>query len=305
MMAAAASGQHRGGTKIIVNNLPRNFDDDQLLSMFSHFGSVMHAVVCMDKSTGNSLGYGFVDFARAIDAAKAIEDTNGLQLGKFKLRVAYPEPVDDSIKKATKVLVKQLPNKYDEDKIQELCSQFGKVVKVRLLRNSVTNRSNCFAIVHASTMDDAQKMVQGLNNFRPEGAKRDLKVTIDTRIVGHHSGGGGPYSNPPGAVRGRGSVPHLSQNFVSAGRGHVVHDSGPASVFVYNIGELISEYELYNVFAHFGGLMKIDIVRDKGTQMCKGYAFLTFENKKSAENAIRHGDGMMFRGRQLQVKFKR
>lgn len=299
-MAMAAGGSVQRGSKLMVTSLPNYFTEEELKSMFSTFGEVHFVRVCRNKTTNASLGYGFVEYVKPADAAKAIEQVDGLQLGNKKMKVSYPQPVGDDVKNATKVFVRRLPNRYDEENMKELFGKYGKVVKARLIRDSVTNKSKTVGYVFFERWNDAQRAVTELNGFQPEGAQNKLQVLIQENELAPSSRPASaqvrPYSNP----RPRQQPDTRFQQIPS----HVTNTKGCSNVFLYNIGEFATEQEIYNLFAQFGGLLKIDIVRDPTTKMCKGYAFLTFETRASAENAIFTMDGMMYRGRLLQVRYK-
>lgn len=287
------------GNKVMVFNLPSTFNDEELRSMFSHFGEIQFVRLFRNKTTNNSLGYGSVEFVKRADAQKAIEEVDGLQLGNKKLKVSYPEPVTEEVKNATKVQVRKLPPRFIEDNVKELFGKYGKIVKIRLLRDSVTNKSRCMAFVFFERPGDAHTAVRNLNGFQPESGKNPLDVKIiETEHAprpAHHAQVG-PYSQARPITQSHGRYEQIPS--------YVTANKGCTSVFVYNVGELVTEHELYNIFSQFGGLAKIDIARDPRSNMCKGYAFLTFDNRASAENAIFTIDGMMYRGRQLQVRYK-
>ncbi len=59
--------------KLYVGNLPYQTTTDDLRTHFSQAGTVVDAVVIMDKSTGRSKGFGFIEFEKEEEAAKAIE----------------------------------------------------------------------------------------------------------------------------------------------------------------------------------------------------------------------------------------
>ena len=59
--------------QIYVGNLPLEFTDAELKSMFEPFGSVVAATVGRDKKTGTSEGYGFVEMRVKSEARAAIE----------------------------------------------------------------------------------------------------------------------------------------------------------------------------------------------------------------------------------------
>lgn len=59
--------------KIFVGSLPWSINNDSLKQLFAEFGEITEAVVITDRDTGRSKGFGFVTFAKAEDAQKALE----------------------------------------------------------------------------------------------------------------------------------------------------------------------------------------------------------------------------------------
>jgi RNA recognition motif-containing protein len=72
---------------LFVAGLPYDLDDDELMEIFEKFGEVNSAKVAMDKETGKSRGFGFVDMKNEADAKDAIENLNDISLGKKPLVV--------------------------------------------------------------------------------------------------------------------------------------------------------------------------------------------------------------------------
>ena len=73
--------------KLFVAGLPYDFDDAELMEFFEKFGKVNSAKVAIDKQTGKSRGFAFVDMANEEEAKEAIESLNGLELGRGKTMV--------------------------------------------------------------------------------------------------------------------------------------------------------------------------------------------------------------------------
>jgi cold-inducible RNA-binding protein len=73
--------------KLFVAGLPYDFDDAELMEFFEKFGKVNSAKVAIDKETGKSRGFAFVDMANEEEAKEAIEGLNGLELGRGKTMV--------------------------------------------------------------------------------------------------------------------------------------------------------------------------------------------------------------------------
>ena len=77
--------------KIFVAGLPYDLDDAELEEIFEKFGTVASAKVAMDKETGKSKGFAFVDMPNSIEAKDAIESMNDISLGKKPLVVKEAE----------------------------------------------------------------------------------------------------------------------------------------------------------------------------------------------------------------------
>lgn len=77
--------------KIFVAGLPYDLDDAELEEIFEKFGTITSARVAMDKETGKSKGFGFVDMPDAAEAKDAIESLNDMSLGKKPLVVKQAE----------------------------------------------------------------------------------------------------------------------------------------------------------------------------------------------------------------------
>jgi cold-inducible RNA-binding protein len=76
---------------IFVIGLPYDLDDAELEEIFEKFGKVNSAKVAMDRETGKSRGFGFVDMPNADEAKDAIENLNDISLGKKPLIVKEAE----------------------------------------------------------------------------------------------------------------------------------------------------------------------------------------------------------------------
>ena len=77
--------------KILVRNLSRETTEAELLALFKEYGAVQYCKVMLDKETGKSKGFGFVEMPRAGDAKAAIKELNGLDIGGSKIRVKKAE----------------------------------------------------------------------------------------------------------------------------------------------------------------------------------------------------------------------
>jgi cold-inducible RNA-binding protein len=73
--------------KLFVGNLDFSTTDHQLREAFSAFGGVLDATVIIDRMTGQSRGFGFVEMQNDTDADRAINEMNGAALGNRNINV--------------------------------------------------------------------------------------------------------------------------------------------------------------------------------------------------------------------------
>lgn len=81
-------------TKLYVGGLPYSTTQDELQEAFAKAGAVVSASIIMDKMTGRSRGFGFVEMSSDDDAQKAIEMWNGQDFGGRKLTVNEAKPLE-------------------------------------------------------------------------------------------------------------------------------------------------------------------------------------------------------------------
>jgi len=80
--------------KLYVGNLPYSTTSEDLQQAFSQAGSVVEAVVMMDKMTGRSRGFGFVTMASQEEANAAVEQFNGKDLSGRVIVVNEARPME-------------------------------------------------------------------------------------------------------------------------------------------------------------------------------------------------------------------
>lgn len=80
-------------TKLFVGSLPWAVDDQQLEDLFKDFGTISSAKVIMDRETGRSKGFGFVEFEDDDAAKAAIDKLNGSSLSGRSIIVNEARPL--------------------------------------------------------------------------------------------------------------------------------------------------------------------------------------------------------------------
>lgn len=146
--------------------MDKAIDHKALHDTFSSFGNILSCKVATDSS-GQSKGYGFVQYDSDEAAQKAIEKLNGMLLndkqvyvGPF-LRKQEREMASDKAK-FTNVFVKNLSESTTEEDLKNIFVQFGPITSAVVMRDA-DGTSRCFGFVNFESADDAAQSVESLN----------------------------------------------------------------------------------------------------------------------------------------------
>jgi cold-inducible RNA-binding protein len=83
-------------SKLYVGNLSYSTTEDDLRTLFSQAGSVTSVAIIMDRDTGRSKGFAFVEMGNKAEAQKAISTLNGFSLKDRELKVSIARPREES-----------------------------------------------------------------------------------------------------------------------------------------------------------------------------------------------------------------
>ncbi|XP_036274900.1 polyadenylate-binding protein 1-like isoform X2 [Pipistrellus kuhlii] len=162
-----------GVGNIFIKNLEESIDNKALYDTFSIFGNILSCkVVCDDHG---SRGFGFVHFETREAAQQAISTMNGMLLNnrkvfvsQFKSRQEREAELGVRAKEFTNVYVKNLKTDIDEQGLEELFSQFGKTLSVKVMRDD-SGQSRGFGFVNFEKHEEAQKAVMDMNGKEVRG----------------------------------------------------------------------------------------------------------------------------------------
>jgi len=82
--------------KLLIRNLARTTTEKTLREMFQAFGTVQSCTLVMDKKSGISKGFGFVEMPKPGEAKAAMKTLNGSEVDGSKIRVKKAEPNPDA-----------------------------------------------------------------------------------------------------------------------------------------------------------------------------------------------------------------
>ncbi|XP_077356086.1 ELAV-like protein 2 isoform X5 [Festucalex cinctus] len=313
-------------TNLIVNYLPQNMAQEELKSLFGSIGEIESCKLVRDKITGQSLGYGFVNYVEPKDAEKAINTLNGLRLQTKTIKVSYARPSSASIRDAN-LYVSGLPKTMTQTELEQLFSQYGRIITSRILVDQVTGLSRGVGFIRFDRRVEAEEAIKGLHCQKPPGAAEPITVKFannpsqksNQALLSqlYHSPNRrypGPLSQQAQRFRldnllnmayGVKRFSAMAIDGVSSLAGiNIPGHSGGWCIFVYNLAPDADESILWQMFGPFGAVTNVKVIRDFNTNKCKGFGFVTMTNYDEAAVAIGSLNGYRLGDRVLQVSFK-
>ncbi|KAM8935920.1 ELAV-like protein 4 isoform 1-T1 [Lycaon pictus] len=339
MQTGAATDDSK--TNLIVNYLPQNMTQEEFRSLFGSIGEIESCKLVRDKITGQSLGYGFVNYIDPKDAEKAINTLNGLRLQTKTIKVSYARPSSASIRDAN-LYVSGLPKTMTQKELEQLFSQYGRIITSRILVDQVTGVSRGVGFIRFDKRIEAEEAIKGLNGQKPSGATEPITVKFannpsqkssqallsqlyqspNRRYPGplHHQAQRFRLDNllnmaygvkrlmsgpvPPSTCSPRFSPITIDGMTSLVGMNIPGHTGTGWCIFVYNLSPDSDESVLWQLFGPFGAVNNVKVIRDFNTNKCKGFGFVTMTNYDEAAMAIASLNGYRLGDRVLQVSFK-
>jgi len=134
--------------------------------------------------------------------------------------------------------------------------------------------------------------------------------------IGEDTGAGADSADKPDVAEGVGGLgkggssyvpPHMRAGAAGAGGGDRMggkyERDDLATLRVTNVSEMAEEQELRDMFARFGHVTRVFLAKDRETGLAKGFAFISFQDRKDAEKAAEKMDGFGFKHLILRVEF--
>ncbi|XP_041994090.1 polyadenylate-binding protein 2-like [Salvia splendens] len=274
------SVRRSGNGNIFIKNLDMDIDHKALHETFSSFGTILSCKVATNSS-GQSLGYGFVQYATEESAQKAIEKLNGMLLngkqvyvGPFVRKQEREMAVDKM--KFTNVFVKNISETTTEEDLQKMFGEFGQITSVVVMRNE-DGTSKCFGFVNFEDADDAASAVDSLN-----GKKIDNKELYVGR-----------------AQKKSEREVQLKNQFEQSLK-EAVDKSQGSNLYVKNLDDSVNDDQLKELFASYGSITSCKVMRDpKG--ISRGSGFVAFSSPEEAARALSEMNGKMIASKPLYV----
>lgn len=174
---------------------------------------------------------------------------------------AVPSAVPVAAPVSASLYVGELSPEVTEAMLFEIFNQIGPVSSIRICRDAITRRSLGYGYVNYHNMADGEKALQELNYAPIKG--------VPCRIM---------WSQRDPSVR----------------------RSGDGNVFIKDLDASIDNKALHELFSSFGNILSCKVALDE-SGISKGYGFVHFEAKESAEEAIAKLNGLLLNDRKVVV----
>lgn len=162
-------------TNLIINYLPQGMTQEEVRSLFTSIGEIESCKLVRDKVTGQSLGYGFVNYVREEDALRAVSSFNGLRLQNKTIKVSYARPSNDQIK-GSNLYVSGIPKSMTLHELEAIFRPFGQIITSRILSDNVTGLSKGVGFVRFDKKEEAESAIKTLNGSIPVNCAEQITV---------------------------------------------------------------------------------------------------------------------------------
>ncbi|XP_049725804.1 polyadenylate-binding protein 1-like isoform X7 [Elephas maximus indicus] len=269
-----------GVGNIFIKNLEDSIDNKALYDTFSTFGNILSCKVVCDEH--GSRGFGFVHFETHEAAQQAISTMNGMLLndrkvfvGHFKSRREREAELRARAMEFTNIYVKNLQVDMDEQGLQDLFSQFGKLLSVKVMKDN-NGHSRGFGFVNFEKHEEAQKAVMDMNGKEVSG--RQLYVGRAQKRVERQN--------------------ELKRKFEQMKQDRLNRYQG-VNLYVKNLDDSIDDEKLRKEFSPYGVITSAKVMTEGGHS--KGFGFVCFSSPEEATKAVTEMNGRIIGTKPLYV----
>ncbi|OMO63173.1 hypothetical protein COLO4_32684 [Corchorus olitorius] len=288
--AAADDDQQQGSNPddvktIWVGDLVHWMDETYLHGCFSHTGEVSSVKIIRNKQTGQSEGYGFVEFYSRAAAEKVLQSYNGsimpnteqpfrLNWATFSVNERRSEPGSD-----LSIFVGDLAADVTDTMLHDtFSSRYQSIKGAKVVIDSNTGRSKGYGFVRFGDENEKSRAMTEMNGVYCSSRPMRIGVATPKKASGYQQ----QYSSQALVLAGGG---HASNGALAQGSQSDNSDSNNATIFVGGLDSDITDDDLRQPFSQFGEIISVKIPSGKGC------GFVQFANRKNAEEAIQSLNG--------------
>eukprot|EP00258_Populus_trichocarpa_P001840 XP_002301171.2 polyadenylate-binding protein 2 [Populus trichocarpa] len=268
-----------GMANIFIKNLDKTIDHKALHDTFSSFGNILSCKVATDAS-GQSKGYGFVQFDSEEAAQNAIDKLNGMLINDKQVYVGNflrKQERDSALSniKFNNIYVKNLAESTTDEDLKSIFEEHGAITSAVVMRDA-DGKSKCFGFVNFENVDDAAKAVEALN-----GKKFDDKEW--------YVGKAQKKSERELELKGR-----FEQSLESVEKYQAVN------LYIKNLDDSVNDEKLKELFSDFGTITSCKVMHDP-SGISRGSGFVAFSTPEEASRALAELNGKMVVSKPLYV----
>ncbi|KAK7362663.1 hypothetical protein VNO77_04782 [Canavalia gladiata] len=282
---------------IWLGDLHHWMDENYLHNCFAHTGEVLSAKVIRNKQTGQSEGYGFVEFYSRATAEKVLQNYNGTMMPNtdqaFRLNWATFSAGDrrSDATSDLSIFVGDLAIDVTDAMLQEtFAGRYSSIKGAKVVIDSNTGRSKGYGFVRFGDENERTRAMTEMNGVYCSSRPMRIGVATPKKTYGYQQ----QYSSQAVVLAGghssNGAVPQGSQP---------EGDSNNTTIFVGGLDSDISDEDLRQPFLQFGEVVSVKI------PVGKGCGFVQFADRKNAEEAIQALNGTVIGKQTVRLSWGR
>lgn len=267
--SAAPGGNNQPHTaSLYVGELDSAVTEAMLFELFSSIGQVASIRVCRDAVTRRSLGYAYVNYNKAEDGERALEELNYTIIKGRPCRIMWSQR-DPALRKTGQgnVFIKNLDTAIDNKALHDTFAAFGAILSCKVAQDEFGN-SKGYGFVHYETGEAASTAIKHVNGM----LLNEKKV-----YVGHHI---------PRKDRDS-KFDEMKANFTN--------------IYVKNIEPEVTDEEFRDLFEQYGEVTSASIARDPESGKSRGFGFVNYIKHEDASTAVEELNDKDFKGQTLYV----
>lgn len=216
-------------TNVYVKNVDLEATEEEFRDLFEKYGQITSASLAIDNETGKHRGFGFVNYVKHEDAARAVDELNDTDWKGQKLYVGRAQKKHEReeelrkqyeaqrLEKQSKyqgvnLYIKNLNDDVDDEKLREMFSPFGTITSAKVMRDT-SPASRTDTPEKKDSEEDDENKEDGEEEKKDDDSEKD-KVTIkgEKKILGKSKGFGFVcFSNPDEATK---AVTEMNQKMI-------------------------------------------------------------------------------------------
>lgn len=283
---AQVQGSTEENKSVWVGELQTWMDETYLQNCFSHSGEVASVKVIRNKQTGQSEGYGFIEFYSHSAAEKVLQTYNGTLMPNtdqtFRLNWATSNSGDKRSDSGSdlSIFVGDLAGDVTDTLLHEtFASRYSSVKGAKVVTDPNTGRSKGYGFVRFADDNERTRAMSEMNGMYC--STRPMRIGVATPKKFSSQAGG----NPSNAALSQGSQFEI--------------DSTNTTIFVGGLDPTVTDEDLRHHFSQCGEVISVKI------PVGKGCGFVQFANRNNAEGAIQSLNGTIIGKQTVRLSWGR